>query len=255
MKLAIMQPYFFPYIGYYQAISAVDKYMLYDNLAYIKRGWVNKNRLLVVNREPVYIIVPVKDKSCLRNINETELADNKNWRKKILNTIFMNYKKTTYFEEIYSIVEHVINTEVRLLTELNANSIIDISRYLDIKTEITTETSKYFDLEEKLENDHSDILKFFPSVKLINPEKKVIRVIEICRKEGADVFINAIGGQELYNKEEFARNDIKLFFIQTKKYSYQQSTKIFYPHLSIIDVLMHCGKEKTKNLLTKYQLV
>jgi hypothetical protein len=255
MKLAIMQPYFFPYIGYYQAISAVDKYILYDNLAYIKRGWVNKNRLLVVNREPVYIIVPVKDKSCLRKINEIELVDNKNWRKKILNTIFMNYKKTSYFDEIYSIVEHVINSEVRLLTELNIKSIIDISRYLDIKTEITTDTSKYFHLEEKLEDDRLDIAARFPSVKLLNPEKKVIRVIEICRTEGADVFINAIGGQELYDKEEFTLNDIKLFFVQTKGYSYKQSTEIFYPHLSIIDVLMNCGKAGTKELLNKYDLI
>ena len=153
MKLAIMQPYFFPYIGYYQAITAVDKYMLYDELAYIKRGWVNKNRVLIVNQKPVYIIVPVKDKSCLKQISEIEIDDDKNWRNKILNTIFMNYKKAQYFEEIYPIVENIINAKVNLLTELNAKSIIDIARYLDIKTEITTDTSKYIYLEEQLKNE------------------------------------------------------------------------------------------------------
>jgi hypothetical protein len=254
MKLAIMQPYFFPYLGYYQAISAVDKYLLYDNLAYIKGGWVNRNRLLVVNSEPVFIIVPVKDRSSFRKISEVELADQKPWRRKLLNSIFLNYKKASFFEEVYPLVEGVIRSEVKLLTELNARSVIEVSRYLDIQTEIATDISKYFELEEKLATDELALAERFPSLALRNPEKRVIRVIEICRAEGADTFVNAIGGRELYDKEEFARHNIQLFFLQTDEYCYQQTTETFHAHLSIIDVLMNCGKERTKELLKQYRL-
>ena len=255
MKLAIMQPYFFPYIGYYQTIAAVDKYILYDNLAYIKRGWMNRNRLLVVKGEPVYFIVPVKNRSSLKKISEIEIDDTQAWRKRILNSVFMNYKKTPYFEDVYSLFENIISSEVSFLAELNAKSIIAIGKYLDIKTDIITDISKYFDLEKKLEDDCLDWSERFSPVKLMNPEIKVIRVIEICRTEGADVYINAIGGQDLYDKYEFARNGINLLFIQLKEFSYPQSTKIFYPRLSIIDVLMNCGKEGTKELLNQYNLL
>jgi hypothetical protein len=255
MKLAIMQPYFFPYLGYYQTISAVDKYMLYDNLAYIKEGWVNKNRLLVVNGEPVYFLVHVKNKSSFKKIREIELVDNRHWREKMLKSIFMNYKRRPFFNEVYPLVEGVINEEVRLLTDLNAKSIFDVAKFLEIKTEITTDTSKYADLEEKLANDVMELSARFPTIRLRNPQVKVIRVLEICRAEGAETFINAWGGQALYDKEEFAQNNIELFFIRTDAYSYPQSTKVFHPHLSIVDVLMNCGKEGTQELLGQYTLV
>ncbi len=255
MKLGIMQPYFFPYLGYYQGIYAADKYILYDNLAFIKDGWMNKNRFLVVNGEPNYFIVEVKKRSSFKKISDIELVDNNSWRKKILNLILYNYKRRPFFDEIYPIVERVINAKVELLTELNSNSIIEVCNYLDIKTEINTNTSKYFQLEKKLSNDEIDISVRFPSIRLNNPDKKIIRVLEICRLEGAEIFINAIGGQKLYDKEEFERNNIKLLFVQTNQYSYEQSTKVFYPQLSIIDVLMNCGKDGTKELLSEYTLI
>ncbi len=255
MKLAIMQPYFFPYIGYYQAISAVDKYILYDNLAYIKEGWMNKNRFLVVKGEPAYFIAEVKKKSSFKKISDIELVENNSWRRKILNSILYHYKKRPFFDEIYPIVERVVKAEVRFLTELNSKSILEVANYLDIKTKITTDTSKYFHLEEKLDNDDLDTPEHFPLIKLNNPIKKVIRVIEICRAEGADTFINAYGGKEIYSKDDFANNDIKLFFIQTNEYSYPQPSKKFYPHLSIIDVLMNCGKEGARKLLDDYTLI
>jgi len=255
MKLAIMQPYFFPYLGYYQAVAAVDKYVLYDNLSYIKGGWLNRNRLLAVHGEPFYLIVPVKDKSSFRKINEVELVDNQPWRRKLLKDIFFNYKRAPFFEEVYPVIERVINSDVKLLTQLNASSIIDISKYLDIQTEITTDTRKYIGLEEKLVSDESNFAERFSSLKLRKPEKKARRVVEICHTEGAEILINAIGGQALYDKAEFARNNIQLFFVQTGEYSYQQSTEQFHADLSIIDVLMNCGKERTKELLKQYTLI
>jgi hypothetical protein len=255
MKLAVMQPYFFPYLGYYQAIYAVDKYILYDNLTYIKQGWMNRNKFLIVKGEPAYFIVEVKKRSRSKKIYDIELVDDNSWRSKILNSILLNYKKRPFFDEIYPVVEDVVNSEVRFLTELNSRSIIKVSNYLDIKTEISTDSGKYVELENRLRNVELEISALFPSIMLANPKKKVIRLIEICRMEGAEIFINAFGGRTLYDKHDFQQHGIKLFFIQTDKYSYQQSTDKFFPDLSIIDVLMNCGKEGTKELLKKYSLV
>jgi hypothetical protein len=255
MKLAIMQPYFFPYLGYFQGICAVDKYILYDNLAYIKEGWINRNRYLVMHGKPTYFNAQIKMRSSFTKINDIELVEHRAWRQKMLNSIFFNYKPRPFFGEIYPLVELVVNADVALLTDLCALSIRTVCGYLEIPTEMTRDTSKYLALEERLASNEANFQLLFPLVCLQNLERKVIRVIEICHMEGADAFVNAIGGQSLYDKDEFNQNHIDLFFVHTRPYAYPQSTPVFYPHLSIIDVLMNCGKEGTQQLLQQYDLI
>jgi len=255
MKLAIMQPYFFPYIGYYQAISAVDKYILYDNLNYIKEGFVNRNRYLVVNGSPSYFIVPIRHKSSFTKIRDVELVAENTWKRKMLNSFYCHYKRAPYFKDVIPVIENVLYTDTTRLTTLNTRTIIEVSRYLDIATEITADISEYYPLEEKLECKDEELPGLFPYIRSRFLDRKVIRVIEICKTEKADVFINAIGGQALYSKEDFAHHHIALFFIKTEEFTYPQQSSVFYPNLSIIDVLMNCGKEKTKDFLSKYTLV
>ena len=255
MKLAIMQPYFFPYLGYFQGICAVDKYILYDNIAYIKGGWINRNRYLLTRGTPMYFIVPIKGKSSFAKIKDVELVEERSWRDKMLKFIFFNYKRRPFFIEIYPLVEQVVNADVALLTDLCSLSIRTICNYLDITTEMATDSAKFLDMEAKLSADEADLQQLFPSIRLDRFERKVIRAIAMCHIEKADVFVNAIGGRCLYDKEEFKNNDIDLFFIYTCPYSYPQSTPDFYPDLSIIDVLMNCGKEGTRRLLRQYQLI
>jgi hypothetical protein len=255
MKLAIMQPYFFPYIGYYQAISAVDKYILYDQLNYIKDKYMNRNRILVVNGKPTYFNVCIKEKSSFTKIADVEISYEKKWRKNILLSLYMNYKRSTYFNEVYPVVENVINTDTNLLTTLNARSVIDICKYLDINTEIITDVHGYLELELKLSGTDEEVARYFPYAAFDNLERKVVRVIEICKREEADVFVNAIGGQALYSKDEFAHQNISLFFIKTDDITYSQRSTVFFPNLSIIDVLMNCGKDKTNELIQQYKLV
>lgn len=255
MRLAVMQPYFFPYIGYYQAIGAVDRYILYDNVNFIKKGYMTRNRYLVVNGEPAYLIVPVREKSSYRRISQVELVADRKWRTAMLNTLYMNYKRCPYFEDVFPVVENVLHSDTDFLTTLNARSIMDVGRYLDISTEIVSDVRIYDDLEEKLNNLNGDAAALFPYLKLKQPDRKVIRAIEICRREKADVLVNAFGGLSLYDKEEFSRNEITLFFIKTDGVSYTQRSRSFYPNLSIIDVLMNCGKKETRELLQKYTLI
>lgn len=255
MKLAIMQPYFFPYIGYFQAISAVDKYILYENLDYITEGWMNRNRILIKNQDPIYINAKIQNKSSNKKINEIELLKNNVWKKKLIKSLYFNYSGSNFFEEIFPFLNDLINTEHKFLFEFNANIISEICFLLEIKTTIVTDNNKYNELEVLLNKIEDDDYASFPNLKINKPIKKVARVIEICNRENANIFINAIGGKELYNKNEFKKYGIDLFFIETRPYQYKQFSESFVPHLSIIDVLMHNGKEGTKELLNNYNLV
>jgi hypothetical protein len=255
MKLAIMQPYFFPYLGYFQLINAVDKFILYDNLNYIKWGWVNRNRL-VLNGQPTFFIVPIQGKSSFRKIRDIRV-DTKNevrWRKKILGSIISGYRKASFFDEIFPVLEEVVNTYTEYLSDLNNLTVKRIAQLLDISTEITSDVSNYEALEKELSTGASDIYTFYRREQNLS-DTKTIRALQICKNEQADVFINAIGGQALYDKAIFKKNRIDLYFINTLPYSYKQSSEEFFPSMSIIDVLMNCGPTDTQRLLNHYELI
>lgn len=257
MTLAIMQPYFMPYLGYFQAIAAVDKYILYDNLAYIVNGWVNKNRIRQRNNPPSWLIVPIKQKSSYTLIADTQIDNSKPWKKKMLTSIRLAYAKADYLNEIMPLIEDILTSEYDTISELNCQSIIKICKFLDLKTEVVTDRTPYLKIEEGLKLIEGGDYSAFPYMNQTHPIKKAARPIAICKLEGSNHFVNAIGGTELYSKDEFAVYGIKLDFIQMHDIRYTQKCTdgSFEPCLSIIDVLMHNGKEKTKQLLTEYTLV
>jgi len=256
MKLAIMQPYFFPYIGYFQAITAVDKYILYDNLTFIKEAWMNRNRILLRDGRIQMMTVPLKHKSSNALIRDIEIDNSKPWKKNLLSTISGAYKRAPYFDEIFPFIDSLLSSEYVHLSELNCRTISGIVDYLGIDTIVESDNSKYLQMESTLSDIESDY-SVLPYLNLTKPIRKVARVLEMCREEGADVFINAIGGQELYDKSEFLQYGIDLRFVKTNDIIYSQSSKSseFVPNLSIVDVLMNNGKEGTKTLLNEYRLV
>ena len=256
MKLAIMQPYFMPYIGYFQAISAVDKYILYSNLNFIKESWMNRNRLLMRDGKIVTITVPLKSKSSYSMIYDVEIDNSKPWKEKMLKTIQMCYGKKPFYNEISDLLNTMLTPEYTHLKDLNNSTIVSISHYLDIQTVIDVDNSRFLDMEKgmvNIEEDYSDL----PYLLKTKPIRKVARVIEMCRREGSNDFYNAIGGQELYSKEEFKQYDIRLNFVRTNNIEYRQDSKKgeFVSNLSIIDVLMNNGKIGTQKLLQEYVIV
>lgn len=253
MKLAIMQPYFMPYIGYFQAIKAVDKYILYSNLTFIKDGWMNRNRIQLRDGKVLTITVPLLHKSSNTMIYDVQVDNSKPWQKKLLKTLLLNYKPAAYFDEIYPLLEAILSKKYDTLTELNAKTIKAIAAYLDIETEIEVDNSRFLDMEKLLdivEDDYS-VMPFLKT----HPVRKVARVLEMCRREDCHDFINAIGGRALYSKDEFRLYGIDLHFVKTHDFTYPQLVDGFESNLSIIDVLMHNGKEGTKRLLNEYTLV
>ena len=249
-----MQPYFFPYLGYYQLVYSVDKFVLYDNLKYIKHGWVNRNRLLQVNRSPFFFRIPVPKKYLSKKkIRDIRIKD-QSWRKWLIKSIIFNYKRSPYFEDVFPLLESIILSKTDFLSTLNKISITEIASYLGIDTDISTDPS-FDDLESKLVEESSELSDIFPDIHLITPSVKLIRGIEICKSLKADTFINLIGGINLYPKEEFKRNGLDIFFLDMKEIRYRQNHKDFFPRLSIIDVLMNCGKKGTIDLLNEYVLI
>jgi len=236
MVLAIMQPYVFPYVGYFQLINAVDKFVVYDDVNFIKGGWINRNQILV-NQKAHLFTVPLEKPSSLCHINETAIHS-KNygiWKPKFLRTVEQSYKKAPFFHDVFPLINEVLSEgEQDNISTLALKSLKAVCVYLGIETEITDSSSIY-------QNTHL---------------KSQARVLDICKTERADRYINPIGGRELYSKEDFHAMGIRLHFIQTDKIQYNQfQLHNFIPHLSIIDVLMFNSRNDTTELLNRYQLV
>jgi len=255
-SLAIMQPYFLPYIGYFQLINEVDKYILYSNLTFIKDGWMNRNQILLKNGGVSKISVPLVRKSSNSLINEIRIDNSQAWKRKMINTFFLNYKGSEYFDEFFPFLENLLNEKFEYLSELNSHLIVNISEFIGIETKIECNNfEKYIEQEEKLLNVEEDDYSHFQYLKKTRPNTKVARVLEMSKNENASVFVNAIGGQQLYSKKEFLNYGIDLYFIKTLDFEYKQFSQPFTSNLSIVDVLMHNGKNETLNLIKKYQLI
>jgi len=230
MKTAIMQPYFFPYIGYFQLINAVDEFIIYDNIEYTKKGWINRNKILA-NGRALYITLPLKKDSDYLDIRNRHLADI--WfleRKKMLNRITGAYRKAPFFEVVYPLIKNIVLFESVNLFSFIHNSLILVNKYLGIKTHLLVSSTLSIDHELKAEK----------------------KVIEICKIRGASVYINPIGGLNLYNKDKFKDEGIGLFFIKTNHLKYEQFNNNFVPFLSIIDVMMFNSTRKIQGYLNSF---
>ncbi len=230
MKLAIMQPYFFPYLGYFQLINSVDSFVYYDDVNYIKQGWINRNRILF-NSSSYLFTLELKGASSNKKINEIEVGCNRN---KLLKTFIQAYSKAPFFEENEFLLRQVFQNKEENLSQYIIQSNSLILNHLDIITSVYISS----DLEKN------------------NELKGEEKVIEICKKKGASIYINSFGGQELYSKDEFTKNSLELFFLKTGEIKYlQMGSGEFISNLSIVDVLMHCGKLETLKLLDQYNLI
>jgi hypothetical protein len=234
MRLAIMQPYFFPYLGYFQLINAVDKFIVYDDVSFIKQGWINRNRILA-NGVPLMFSVPLSGVSSHTSIRETLINTPVYavWRKKFFKTLEQYYRKLPHYEQVLSIISDVLAGEHMQISALATHSIKAVCAHLSISTEIVETASHYGNAHLKAEE----------------------RVVDICQLENARVYVNSVGGQELYSHETFRGNGIDLKFLKPNKIKYKQFHYPFVPWLSIIDVLMFNSTETLQQMISQYELV
>jgi hypothetical protein len=233
MTIAIMQPYFFPYIGYFQLMNAVDEFIVYDNIEFTKKGWINRNRVLV-NGNAEYITLPLKKDSDYLDVKERFLSES--WatdRIKMLNRMKESYRKAPHFEQIFPVINHVLIHADTNLFGFIYNSLKELKSLLSIPTVLS--------VSSEIPIDHS-----------LKAESKVIA---ICNAKNASVYINPSGGIDLYSESSFMENAIELKFIKAAPEIYNQFDKPHVPFLSIIDVLMFNGVSKTREMLASYQLL
>lgn len=249
-----MQPYFLPYLGAYQHVFAVDRYLLYGNVNFRTNGWFSRNRLLEKDRGPMYFHVQMLNSSYQKTFREIEVDPGQRWRDKLLKTVEQNYNKTPYFQEVQDLISEIVNFQGISLLDFNANSMIAISRFLGIDTEIRVVQDEYIDLEGML-NAKYDIQTDPVITETRAVDKKTARVLEICTRENASTYVNPIGGQSLYSKEVFRQHGIELLFLQAREVRYPQRWKSYAPNLSILDVLMNCGRDQTREFLREYDLI
>lgn len=234
MKLAIMQPYLFPYLGYFQLIAAVDRFVVYDDVGYIKQGWINRNRLLI-NGEPGYLTVPLKHATGSTLIKDVITDDDSRtrWRQKLAKIVGNTYRRAPFFAKVFPLVEHVLALPTDSIADIARASLVQVCRYLGVTTELIQSSITYNNQHLKGEE----------------------RVLDICAAEAADQYINVIGGRELYSVARFRARGVTLNFLKTAPVEYRQFHEPFVPSLSMIDVLMFNSPKTGCDLLTRYELI
>jgi hypothetical protein len=231
MTLGVMQPYLFPYLGYYQLIRACDHFAVLDDVAFINRGWINRNRILL-HGEPHRFTVPLVKASQNRSICEIAVCRG-GWQTKLVQTLAGAYRRAPYYAETRPLVERVLAASGGSIGDLAFESLEAVRAHLGLGTTFVRSTRLY-------ENGH-----------LRGQE----RIIDICRREGARVYANLPGGRPLYDAEAFRQAGVELRFLENRAPEYPQLGEPFQPDLSIIDVLMFNGADGTRRLLDAYELV
>lgn len=229
-SLAIMQPYVFPYIGYFQLIGAVDHFVFLDNVTFIKKGWINRNFLYSRNG-PLQFTVPLQNASQNVHINRTPVFYGENWQKKTLSQIKQNYSKAPFFKEVFPRVEAVFESRVETISDLAVSSVRTVMDFLGLPFEYSMSSSLPIDE--------------------VSGEERIVRICEFFKTLK---YLNPIGGQELYSAEKFREHNILLEFIRSNAPSYAQFGVPASQHYSIIDVLMFNSVDRTKSLLQDFTI-
>lgn len=233
IKIAIMQPYFLPYIGYFQLMGAVDRFVLYDDVAFITRGWINRNRLLIQGA-PWRFTLPLANASQNLTIREIRVADSiLNWRRDFFKTLHHAYGKAPYYTETLELIQECLQCSSTFLIDWLQHALSRLSFALELRTELTRNSEA----------------ETPPGL------KGQERILAICSREGACIYRNAFNGQSLYDPLVFAERGLTLQFMQARIAPYPQFGAPFVPCLSIVDILMFNGRAGTISHLNNYDLI
>ena len=233
MKIGIMQPYFMPYLGYFQLMNACDEFVVYDNIKFTKKGWIHRNRMLLNGTDAMFSL-PLKSDSDFLDVDQRFLGENfDKERTKILGQIRSSYAKAPCFKDVYPLIEDIFNCPERNLFAFIFSSLNKLKEYLAIPTPLVV--SSTVDIDHELRSKY--------------------KVMALIKKLGGDAYINPIGGMELYDKAEFAENGITLHFHKMRPIVYPQFANSFVPYLSILDVMMFNDRTAIMSYLYEFDLI
>tara|TARA_Y100000590_G_scaffold440912_1_gene566906 strand:- start:434 stop:1150 length:717 start_codon:yes stop_codon:yes gene_type:complete len=237
MKLAIMQPYFFPYIGYFQLMNVVDKWVVFDNIQYIRHGWVNRNRILSPNleKEWQYILIPLDKHAKEALIYDIKIINSNRWKDEIIGKLsYYKRIRAPYYYQIIDLVQKCFDNDINNLLELNIIILKNIADYLDINFNYSISSKEKFDYT--------------------NVTGPGDWALEISKQMNASLYINPIGGEKIFNRNKFENSDIEIKFIKPNIIEYKQSKRKYVPWLSIVDVLMFNSIDTIIKMLSLYKL-
>ncbi|MBK9332338.1 MAG: WbqC family protein [Ignavibacteria bacterium] len=232
MKIAIMQPYLFPYLGYFQLINYADKFIILDDVQFINSGWINRNYILH-SKEKLLFTVPVKQNGSRSDINKVLVSLTEARKRKLLKSFYYNYLNAPFFTTIFPMIENLLSGNITGISKLALSGIVNVNKYLNIDTQIIESSEIYDNKELKGQN----------------------RIIDICKKENADEYINLSGGVGLYKYEDFKLEGIELKFIKSRDIKYKQYYNEFVGPLSIIDNLMFNSPEQVRKSLLEIDIL
>lgn len=231
MKAAIMQPYFMPYLGYFALIKHVDQFILFDTAQHIRHGWIERNRILKLDHEPMYIKVPLVKHQRETLIKDIKINNDLQWKQKIIAQLLHYKKRAPYYNEVITLVEDIFEEEFEDITKLNSVVLNKISRHLGIFTPIKIWSEMNLEIEEVTKPDEW--------------------ALNICKAIGANEYYNAIGGKSFFDSQKYIDSSINLKFLELIPKPYNQFNNEFIPFLSILDVLMFCNTNQVLDLLNE----
>ncbi|MBC3757747.1 WbqC family protein [Hyunsoonleella sp. SJ7] len=229
MKLGIMQPYFMPYLGYIGLVNYVDHFILFDTPQFIRHGWIERNQILKLDGEPMYIKVPLIKHSRNTSIKDVSINNRINWKDKILAQLSHYKKRAPHYSSVIKMLDSIFEYDYESIVDLNYKALSEVCSYLDIKTPI----SIWSEMDIEIESVNS-------------PDEWALN---ICKALNADSYYNPPGGRSFFDIEKYDKAGVKLNFLEVNQRSYKQFSEGFVPYLSIIDTLMFCDKEEIRLIL------
>lgn len=237
MKLAIMQPYFFPYAGYFSLIKHTDKFILLDSVQFIRHGWIERNRILKQGDGWIYIKVPViREGGRETLIRDIKIDNSQKWKQKILAQLQPYKKIAPYFNVMIDLLNEIFSGEYDNITELNKIALERVCDFLGI----------------------SHNIEVFSTMNLMidQPQASDEWALNICKAYGnVGEYWNPPGGQALFDRKKYEESEIKLRFHKLNLLPYSQKRSAFEPGLSIIDMLMFNSVNETRSMLDNYEII
>lgn len=234
MKIAIMQPYFFPYIGYFSLIMQSDSFIIFDTPQFMRKGWIERNRIGKLTGGSVYIKVPLNKADLSANIKDMTIDDSSDWRKKIVSQLEIYKKRAPFYNKVVELVTDVLKTDSKSIVTLNKVALEKVCEYLGLEKTFKVFSEMNLDIEE--------------------PKAPDEWALNICKALGVNSYINAAGGESFFNVNKYKKNNIDLFFVNQPLEEYKQFNDVFEPGLSIVDVMMFNSPEKIIAMLSKGSL-
>ena len=235
MKLAIMQPYFCPYLGYFSLIKYADHFVLLDEVQFIRHGWIERNRIINHGGGSMYIKVPIVKSRRETLIKNISIKDKDNWREKIYSQVGIYRRRAPYYWKILELLKEGFSLNTSNITELNAHLLSVICRYLGFEFKYSIFSNMGIDIETMV----------------TAPDEWALC---ISKEFSADIYVNPAGGQSIFDRSKYDRCGIEIEFLEMQQTSYNQRNKEFQPWLSIIDVMMFNSSPQVNLMLDRFEL-